>query len=458
MQRGRSFLIMMVVALALGAYIYFVEMKRDPAAADTPAKEKVFAIESGKIEEVEVRAESGDVTTVSKSGDTWQITAPQTLEADTTEVGGLVSSIEGLERQRIIAENPTSVAAYGLEPPRFVVSFKTAGDATPRRLQVGKRTPTGGDLYARVEGDPKVFLISSYLEDSLNKSTFKLRDKTVLEFNREGVDTLTVESQGGKPMSFVKRDSTWRFTAPIDAKADFSAVDGLVSRIAQARMKTIESSGGEADLKKFGLDKPQATITIGAGSSRATLALGAKPEGAEGPDASVYARDLSRPLVFTVDAALVDDVKKAPNDLRAKDIFEFRSFSATSVDFTLNGQTVTIAKEKPAGQEQSSAVEVWKVTKPAAKDLDQTKASDLLTTLSNFRAESFVDKPHASGDELVVVARFNEGGTAREDRATFRKSGDVVHAIIPGEPGGAVVLSADYDKVVSLLKELAGLK
>ena len=455
MKRGRSFLILMIAALGLGAYIYFVEMKRDPAAADTPAKEKVFAIESGKIEEVEVRAESGDVTTVKKSGESWQITAPQTLEPDTTEIGGLVSTIESLERQRVIAENPSSVASFGLEPPRFVVSFKTAGDATPKRLQVGRRTPTGGDLYARVEGDPKVFLISSYQEDSLNKTTFNLRDKSVLKFAQDGVDTLSLEAQGGKPMTFAKKDSTWRITAPVNAKADFTAVDGLVSRVSQARMKAIESSAGDAELKKFGLDTPQATITIGAGSQRATLALGTKPEG---DDASVYARDLSRPLVFTVDAALLDDVKKGPSDLRAKDVFEFRSFSATGLDLTLNGQAVTVAKEKPAGQDQASAVEVWKVTKPAAKDLDQTKATDMLTTLSNFRAESFADTPATSGDELVIVARYTEGGDAREDRVTLRKSGDVVHAIIPGEPGAAIVLTADYDKVVTLLKELAGLK
>ena len=130
MQRGRSFLIMMVVALGLGAYIYFVEMNRDPASAGaTPPKEKVFAIESGKIEEVEVRAESGDVTTVKKTGDTWQITAPQTLEADTTELGGLISTIESLEQQRVIAETPASTAQYGLDPPRFTVSFRTAGDS-----------------------------------------------------------------------------------------------------------------------------------------------------------------------------------------------------------------------------------------------------------------------------------------------------------------------------------------
>ena len=37
----RSFLLLLVVALALGAYVYFVESKRDPSSGDD--KEKVFA-------------------------------------------------------------------------------------------------------------------------------------------------------------------------------------------------------------------------------------------------------------------------------------------------------------------------------------------------------------------------------------------------------------------------------
>jgi hypothetical protein len=455
MGRGKSFLALVVVALGLGAYIYFVEMKRDPAAADdTAKKDKVFAIETGKIEEVQVRAASGESTTVRKSGDTWQITTPETLEADTNEVSSLVSSLESLEVNRVIEENPTAVKSFGLEPPRIQLSFKLAGDATARTLQIGNRTPTGGDLYARVEGQPRVFLISSFQEDTFDKTTFELRDKDVLEFARENVDSLTIEPAGAKAITLAKKGDQWRLTAPVAAKADFSTVDGLVGRVSQAQMKSIAAPAPD-DLKKYGLDKPQATVTFGAGSTRATLALGSKPEG---DDSSVYARDLSRPIVFTMDATLLDDLKKPAGDLRAKDLFEFRSFTATGVDLTWNGQAVTWSKEKPAGSDQSSAVDVWKQTKPAAKDLDQTKATDLLTTLSNLRAESFVDAPHGSGDELVVVARFGDAGNAREERVTFRKSGDTVHAMVPGEPGAAVVLAADFDKVAALLKELSGLK
>jgi hypothetical protein len=56
------------------------------------------------------------------------------------------------------------------------------------------------------------------------------------------------------------------------------------------------------------------------------------------------------------------------------------------------------------------------------------------------------------------VARFGDATTPSEERVTFRKSGDVVHAIVPGEPGAAVVATSSFDAVLAAIKELAGIQ
>ena len=94
-----------------------------------------------------------------------------------------------------------------------------AGEGTARRLQIGNKTPTGGDLYARVDGSPKVFLIGGYLEDTFNKSPFALREKSVLKFSRDDADALSVAA-GATRLTFAKSGSDWRLTAPVDARAD----------------------------------------------------------------------------------------------------------------------------------------------------------------------------------------------------------------------------------------------
>jgi len=444
MRSGKSLLLLVLVAAGLGGYIYFVEMKRDPAAETAVTREKVFTLTPGTIEDVEITNAANEVTRVTRQDTTWAITAPVASEADTVEISTVVSSIEALEQTRVVSEAPESAAAFGLDPARVTVAFKVAGEGTMRRLQIGTKTPTGGDLYARVEGSPKVFLIGGYLEDTFNKSPFQLREKSVLKFSRDDADALSV-STGTTRLAFAKSGSDWRLTAPMNARADFAAVDGIVGRLFQARMLSLVSPDGTNNLKDYGLDKPQATVTVGSGSSKAELAIGA----AEG-DANVYARDLSRPMVFTIEKTILDELKKSPDDMRLKELFEFRSFTATKFDITSGGTTYAFTKVKGEGD---NAADVWSITTPTAKAVDLTKMTDLLTTTSNLRAESFARAAHATGESVVVTVSFGDNAT---ESVTLRKSGTVVHATRMGEPGAAVVSTVDFDRVMALLKEIAG--
>jgi len=447
MRSGKSFLGLLIVATALGAYIYFVEMTRDPAADSASTREKVFTLTPGSIEAVNLTNAAGETTTVVRQDATWNITAPEAAEADTVEISTVVSSIESLEQTRVVTETPESLAPFGLDPARISVAFTVAGESTPRRLKLGTKTPTGGDLYAQIEGSPKVFLIGGYLEDTFNKGPFALREKSVLKFSRDGADALTI-TQGTSRLSLAKSGNTWRLSAPINAAADFNTVDGLIGRIFQARMAGFVAADGTAALRDYGLDRPQAIVTVGSGSSQAVLAIGSAQD-----DTNVYARDLSRPMIFTIEKALLDELRKKPEDVRLKDLFNFRSFTATAFEITTGGTTYTFTKTKGEGE---NAADVWTLTAPSSKTADAAKMTDLLTTSSNLRAESFAAAAFAAGDTVTIAATFDDAGTAKTETVTFRKSGAVVHGIRTGEPGAAVVSTTDFDRVLSLLKEIAG--
>jgi hypothetical protein len=109
--------------------------KRDTTDAETK-KEKVFTVSAEKIDEVEVHAASGDVTSLKRSGTDWQIVAPAGIDADENAAGTLVTSLESIDRQKVLDENPASVKAFGLDPARFSITFKVTGDATPHRLRL----------------------------------------------------------------------------------------------------------------------------------------------------------------------------------------------------------------------------------------------------------------------------------------------------------------------------------
>lgn len=438
----RSTLVLLVVAVGLGVYIYFVESKKEPSS-DLPKKEKVFTIEADKVQEVRVKSESGDTTTVRKSGDAWQVVEPTALEADQAEMSSITSNLASLEMQRVVDANASDLAGYGLAKPRVEVAFKAAGDKDDRRLLLGDKTATGGDIYAKLASDKKVFLVSGYLDSTFNKTTFDLRDKSALKFDRDKVDSLTVET-AEHTVQAVKQGGEWKLAQPVQARADYGTVEGILGRLNTAQMKSIVTADAR-DLKEYGLDKPVATATLAAGSARAALQIGKAT--ADG----VYARDAARPAVFTVESSLVDELKKAPGDYRRKDVFEFRPFNAARLEIVREGKTYAFEKVKGTGKEANT--DKWRQVAPAARDVDASKMDTLLSRLSNLRAQSFVDaRTVLDKPDVTVVARYDDN--KKQERVVFGKSGTDVHAGRAEEPGAAKIDSNEYNEALKALDEV----
>jgi hypothetical protein len=442
-----STIALFVVLAGLGGYIYFVTWKQ-PAEDPATKRESVFTgVETDKIEQITVKSASGEVTTLKKAADRWQIASPVTAAAADSEVMGLTSALGQLDVVRVIDEKPADLKEYGLATPRLEVEFKSAEGKPSGRLFVGDKTPTGAGLYAKRNEEPRVFLIAEYQESSLNKSTFDLRDKAIIKIERDKVDNVEV-NLAGKPIVFVKEATDWKITKPLEARADFSSADGLISRVEGAQMKSIVTEqASPAELKKFGLENPSLAVTIGQGSARAVLALG----GAAGDD--IYARDMSKSAVVTVDKSLAEDLKKPVDDYRRKDAFEFRAFNATRAEITRGDETVVFERVRGQGE---NAVDSWKRVSPNAADADKSKVETLLAGLADIRAVSFTPTTAKTGLEkpaMTVVVKFEDG--KKEERVSFGRSGSDVYALIPGQPGAGKIEAEKFDEANKTLDELS---
>jgi hypothetical protein len=440
----RTLVALLVVAVALGWFAYH-DSKREPAS--DKKQEKVFAgVESDKVDQVTIKSESGDRTTVQKQSGKWQITQPSAVTADEAELSGITSNLSSVEVQRVVDEQASDFKQYGLEPARVEVAFKAGGQ--DRRLLIGQKTPSGTELYARLPDKPRVFLISSYLDSTFNRSTFDLRDKTILKIDRDKVDRVEVVTPD-RTLTFSKKGSDWRMTSPVDARADFGAVEGIVGRLNTAQMKALTAAEG-GDPKEYGLDKPAVTVHLGSGSSQAGLAIG-KSAG----DGVVYAKDLSRPMIFTIESAVADELKKPADDFRVKDLFDARSFNTTRVEVVRGGQTIVFEKSKVPAKGTEPQKEVWKQTAPSAKDVDSAKVDALLTALTNARAASFVDKAAATGlesPELSVVLKYDEG--QKQERVAFGRHGSDAFAKREGDAGAGKIDASTLDGIAKALDAL----
>lgn len=435
--RGLTSTIVLAVILAgLLGYIYFVDAKRPVDGTET--KEKAFTVEQDQIEELQIKAASGETSRLRKAGSGWELVEPVKASADASELSSVTSNLSTLEVQSVVDENPADLAQYGLNPPRIDVAFRLKGEKDFRHLLVGEKTPTGGDLYAKTPQGKKVFLISSFLDTTFNRTPFELRDKSVLEFERDKVESVEVV-KGTSTLQFTRSGQDWKIVKPIAARGDYGTIEGLLTRLSSGQMQKIVADEAKA-LKQYGLDRPTLTATVSAGSSRASLALG-KTEGE-----STYARDLSRPNVFTVEKSLATDLDKALGDFRRKDVFDFRSFTANRVEIHRGAETFVFEKTK-----DKDGKEIWRGA--AGKDVDTTKVEDMLTKFSNLRAQTFETAQHASlrTPALTMTVRFDENKT---ETATFGRAGQDVYAARADEPGSAKLETTPYEDAIKALDAL----
>jgi hypothetical protein len=436
MRELRSTLVLIVVLAGLVGYIYY---RNNREAPPEDAREKAFAsVTADDIEEVQITLAGGDTSRVQKVDGTWKVVAPAAADADQGELSSITSSLATLDVQSVVDENPADVKPYGLDPARIEVEFRARGDKEPRRIQFGEKTPTGGDLYARVAGQNRVFLVSSFLESTFNKDTFALRDKTVIKIDRDKVDRIEIVADK-RPVTLAKSGMEWRIVAPIMARADFAAVEGALERLSSAQMQAIVSADA-ADLKKHRLDPPVATFTAAAGSSRATLLFG------ETENAVIYAKDAARPMVFTVAPTLYTDVIRDLGEFRRKDLFDSRSFTATHVEFTRGAETIVLDKTKNA-----DGSETWK--NGAGKQVDAQKVEEFLAKVTGLRAESFESTASAAlrNPALVVSVQFDE---QKKEQISFARAGSDVVASRSDEAGSAKVLAASFDEVLKGIDEM----
>ena len=434
----RSIIISAVALAALGGYIFFIDSERP----DTPPKDKVFAVSADAIEELTIKAVGGETTTLHKTEGAWLLVEPVQADADANEPSSITNSLATLEVQRVVDENPSSIADFGLEPARIEIAFKATGETESGRLLIGDKTPTGTDLYAMREGEPAVFLLSSFIENTFNRTSFDLRDKRVLNMDRGAVDSVEVTG-GGTNLLFVKHDDAeWNIVKPLAARGDFGAIDGLLNAIDSTQVQQFIAAEA-ADLAQYGLHEPIASVTLSGDGTQSILTIGKALEG------TYYAKDSNRPLIFTVGENLLRDFQKDLFEFRRKDVFEFRTYNATRLEFARAGGTVALEKTR-----DSDGQDVWKTE--SGEELETSKAEDPLMKFSNLRADSFdaVQPAALETPDLTVTAVYDDG--EKTEVVRFAKSGSDVYAVRQDEPGAAKLPAIAYEdalKALDILEE-----
>ena len=447
MGRIGSTLILLVIALGLGGYLYFVESERP--VSDRDAKKPVFTYDAAKITQVQIKSSSGDVTALRKGADdTWTIVQPVNAPGDRNSISDVVTNLSKLEEQRVVDENAADLKAYGLAEPRIDVTFQLDGDKEPKRILLGEKTPSSSGTYAKLPSSNRVFLVDISVETALDKPTFDFRDKSALAFDQAKVTSLELAS-AAQTIRLEKSNNEWKLVKPVQAPADFVSVNGVLGQLQSAQMTALKERPEDLkDLKQYGLDKPAVVATLGTGASSLKFELGKEADAG-----SVWGRDPSKAAVFSINNGVAMELQKKVEDFRRKEVFDFRPFNTSRFEITRGNVTRAFERVKGTGD---NAVDTWKQVAPAAKAVDSSNLEGALLDFSNLRADSFVAAAGAAtghnNPAAVIVVKFDDG--KKEERVVIGTTGSAVFATRADQPGALKIEAGKYEDAIKKLDAL----
>jgi Domain of unknown function (DUF4340) len=367
--------VVLLGALWGGFVLYSRHKSHEPAKKSKPP-DKVLPLENSQITAFTLERPGAPALTCQRESEGWAIIKPRAVPADPAGVSVLLSSLTGAAVEEVIDPHPADLKPYGLATP--AESVEVTANAQPQHfaLRLGDETPTGGGVYAQVEGKPQVIKLAASLRDALKKSVFDLRDKRAVTLATDQIQRIDVSGNGIAYTLLKNPEGVWDLDLPPTVRADHFTVDNLVSTLHNLKMQSVAAEDKER-VADFGLTSPAFTIALSGPGASQIVQLGKKEKTPDGE--RTYAINSQLAPIFTVNSSLLSQFEKKAGDLRAKDLFTFSVLDVEHLDLTTpQGHRVF---DQQAGK--------WKQTLPSAKNEDSSKMQDLLYALSDLHAESF---------------------------------------------------------------------
>jgi hypothetical protein len=433
---------LILLAATWGAIKYYDKHKgAEKPPTETSNQEKIFSVDAQHIQSITFKPRDGDAFTCKREGGKWTITDPHPLGIDQGNFSGILNSLTTATIDEVADPNPADLKPFGLDPPSFTMDVTTDTKPQSFTLLLGDDTPTSGGVYAKVEGNPRVFTLASYMKSSLEKKEFDVRDRRALTLEADQLQKISVNYKGTSWTLAKNPEGVWDLVIPPPVRADRFTVDGLVSQLRGLTMQTITSE----DKKKsgdYGFGAPELQLQLTGADGMQTIVVGKKEKDSD----HYFATNSALDPVFTLNSDFVTQFKKDQGDLREKDLFSFSSFDVKRLEVnTPKGHWVF---EKQADQ--------WKETTPKSKNVNSDKMDTLLTHLRDLRADSFPkDKTLADAGLTKPDYRFNVqwGDKNTTEIVEASKSGDHVYARRSTDPLPSELSKTALDDVEKSLSE-----
>jgi len=439
MSRGRTILVLLILAAGLGGFFYYdtysLAPRREKAES---AKGRIWTVEPKDVERVTV-ARKGETIRLQRTADgSWEMLEPIKTRGDRGAVDDMVTGLATARMDREIDANPAKPADFGLDPPEAEVKLEVKGRAEPLVLRVGSKNPTGVWVYAREGAKPAVITLSESIARDATRPLADFRDRTVIAFDRRNVSGIDLDVNGDQIGVVADEPGKWRIVKPRPLRADTDLISEFLDKLEGAKAVEFVDDAPKS-LQPYGLDKPsKVTVWVGKDKDRAarTLLVGRPVPEKKG----VYVKREGEPGVILTAEAVWTVFPKTVGAIRDKTVVSYASDKLAKIEITHGRETLGLEKEGTG----------WKITAPEALRADSGAVTQILWKIRDLQALGFLSEGAAEVPRFLskpeVIVRLWETG-AKEPKTLLLQSSNerrggqpAALAAVQGE--GPVVLVA----------------
>lgn len=290
---------------------------------------KLTDLTANQVARVSLKTAAGEME-LQKQAEHWEIAKPLRARADDQKVNDLLAQVTTSQVQQFVADDRGDLHTYGLAEPRGAITLFGADDKQGQLLQIGAVPEKQKDqVYVRFAPRGFVYTLPKKLDEILNLKPNDLRDRHLVRFDQNQLDRITIDAPGKSKTVLARKGENWTIVNLHDLPANAAEAHRLIDLLAGAQVTRFVDEVA-SDLPKYGLDKPQLTVTLSSFASEntaetqagehplATIAFG-KIEGNE-----AYARIGDEPFIVAVQRNLLDEIFSDPLQWQELAIFKFK--------------------------------------------------------------------------------------------------------------------------------------
>ena len=389
---SRSILILFMLALGLGLFVWLIEMPAENKRAQVEKEsQQLMSFKESDVQSLTIRSTAAEIVltrNLAAPANSWTITQPRTMDADRQAIEDFLRTLILAKVSRVVDETGKDLSTYGLASPAMSVSVRLpSGNQT---VLFGDSGPLSSTLYAKRDGEQKVLLTSLAGREILIKGLQDFRRKRVFEFDHSRVSRLKITHPEQTVVLYKEghgEKAVWTIKAPIQAPADQPEVKSLLFALENLKAQAFVDDAQERHALHKEFKTPLVSITVhedspdtaATGKDR-TINLFMTPTNVT----NAYAETSSNDPLYRVPAAAAKDLAKDLFALRNKQLIASNAEQVKTLVINKEGDEYSLTHEGPE----------WLIDGDPGAKADAARVDVLLNRAFQLQAERIVtDKP-----------------------------------------------------------------